>query len=188
MTDDSTASTQQGTLAALMDALEFSPDDLEANREGKLSIMQDWRMRTRRRRSIAMGVALVLIFAFIASLLIFYGGREDSVILTIVGIGVTLCSAAITGVLGRYWLRLTADIRGGGVTTLTGELERVLRPVSRRVITYMVRVDGAEMFVSRQAFEAFVHEGRYALHRAPYTGALLTAEPLDGDLSEKVGA
>lgn len=161
----------------LMQALGFTPDDLAANRAGKLSAMQDYVLRVRRRRSIGVGVLVLLFNVFIASLLIFIGSRDGgSVILTLLGIGVTICSAALMGLFTRYWLRLSADIRGGTVQTATGPLERVIKPVSRSVVNYMIRVEAVEVFISKEAFEVFEHEQPYTLYRAPYTGMLLSAE------------
>lgn len=161
----------------LMQVLGFTPDDLNANRAGKLSEMQHYRLRVRRRRSVGIGVLVLLFTVFVASLLIFMGSRADgSAILTLVGIGVTICSAALMGVFMRHWLRLSGDIRGGMIQTTTGELERVIKPVSRRVLNYMIRVGEAEVFVSKEAFQVFEHEGHYTLYRAPYTGTLLSAE------------
>lgn len=160
-----------------MPALRFNETDLSANREGRLSEVQAYRLRVRRQRSILSGVALTLAAALIATLFLFAGRRGDNLILTFVGIGVTLCSAAITGIFSRYWLRLTADIQGDRVQVLRGTLERVIRPVTRRAVNYVVRVGEAEMSVSQEAFEAFEHQGRYVLYRAPYSGMLLAAEP-----------
>jgi hypothetical protein len=166
--------------ALLMQALGFASDDLAANRAGQLSEMQHYLFRVKRRRSIAIGALIVLVCVFIASLLVFMGGREDgSAILTLIGIGVTICSAAIMGVFARYWMRLTVDIQNKSVQAYSGKLERVIKPVNRRVMNYMIRVDGAETFVSKEAFETFDHLIDYTIYRAPSTGTLLSAERLD---------
>jgi hypothetical protein len=154
---------------------EFSADDLEANRGGQLSEMQHYRLRVRRQRTALIGIAVVMVLAFLAALCI-YGGRDGSTILTLIGMGITLCSAAITGVLGRYWLRLNADIQGNKVDALNGTLERVLKPVNKRVITYVVRLNGASFTLSKEAFMLFEHEKSYTLYRTPYTGTLVSAE------------
>lgn len=154
---------------------EFSAEDLETNRGGQLSEMQHYRLRIRRQRTALISIAVVLVLAFLAALCI-YGGRDGSPILTFIGIGITLCSAAITGILGRSWLRLNADIRGNRVDALNGTLERVLKPVNKRVITYVLRVNGASFTVSKEAFILFEHEKPYTLYRTPYTGTLVSAE------------
>ncbi|GAB4513993.1 MAG: hypothetical protein OHK0046_15450 [Anaerolineae bacterium] len=161
----------------LMRELGFSPQDLEANRAGQLSEMQHYRLRLRRSRSMWTGVAVLLLAVFIASLLIFIGGN-GSPILTLIGIGVTICAAAMMGMFTRYWFRLTTDIQAGTVEAYQGELERVIKPVTRRVLNYLIRVDGAEVYVSKDAFELFEHKQPYALYRTRHTGTLLAVERL----------
>lgn len=160
----------------LQQALNFSDDDLNANRNGALSEMQMYQLRVQRRRGIFTGVLILLVVALIATLFIFFGGQNDSPILTVIGIGITLCNAALTGIFGRYWLRLTGDIRRGEVNALQGELVRVVKPVTRRVANTLIRIDEVELLVNRTTFDAFQHKQRYILYRAPYTGILLSAE------------
>lgn len=174
------AQTQSSELSPLMRELRFNPDDLLANRNGQLSEMQQYELRVRRRRSILVGLFFVIVVAFIATLLIFMGSQEGgSPILSLIGIGLTICSAALMGNFARYWFRLTADIRTTQIHSTTGELERIIKPVTRRVLNYMVRVGEDEVFVSKEAFELFEHQQVYTLYRAPYTGTLLSVEPIN---------
>ena len=162
---------------ALMRALGFTADDLAANRAGQLSEMQLYWLRVRRRRSIFTGLIIILVLVFIASLFIFLGQREGgSIILAFIGIGLMLCNAALVGVFARHWLRLSADLREKSVQTTTGPLERVIKPVGRRVLNYAIRVDDIELFVSKEVFDIFVHQAPYTIYRASYTGALLSVE------------
>jgi hypothetical protein len=163
---------------ALSSALAFSPDDLDANRQGSLSEMQHYRLRVRRRRSIATGLMILMAAVLISTLLLFFGSR-GSAILSLIGIGTTLCSAAIVGIFTRYWMRLGADIQTRQVSASSGELERIIKPVTRRVVNYMIRLDQSEVFVSKEAFDAFHHLRSYTIYRARYTGILLSAEPAD---------
>lgn len=159
----------------LMRELEFTADDLAANRAGQLSGVQIDRLRVRRKRSIMIGIVIIVVLAFIASLCIF-SGMQGSAVLLIIGIGLTLVSAVITGTFARYWMRLSADIRENTVSAFTGQLERVVKPVNQRVVTYLLRVGGAEFVVNKEQFKAFGHEAPYTLYRAKYTGTLLSAE------------
>ncbi len=162
----------------LMQALDFTAADLDANRAGQLSEMQVYRLRVRRRRTELLGALLVLVSALLATAFIFTGNRNDSPVLLLVGIGVTICAAMFTGTFLRHWLRLNADINSGTVLVQSGKLERVLKPVNRRVINYLIRVDTAEIAVTKEAFTAFEHEAPYRLYRARYTGTLLAGEKL----------
>lgn len=165
--------------AVLMRLLNFAPDDLIANRAGNMSELQRYTLRVRRRRAIIIGLAIIFTVAFIASLLIFLGAQRDSLILRFIGIGLALCNVMLGWVFARHWIRLTTDIRTGHVQTARGPLERVIKPVNRRVMNYMIRVESAEVFVPKEAFDVFAHRISYALYRAPATGMLLAAERLE---------
>ncbi|MBK9122050.1 MAG: hypothetical protein IPM16_02870 [Chloroflexi bacterium] len=160
---------------ALMRELEFTLDDLSANRTGKLSEMQLDRLRLRRQRSILTGTGIVVALAFAASLCLF-GGLRGSAILTVIGLGLTVCATVVMSTFARYWLRLSADIREGTTSIFSGPLERVVKPVNRRIVTYLLRVGGAEFSVTKDVFKLFDHEKKYALYRAKFSGLLLSAE------------
>lgn len=164
----------------LSQLLNFTPDDLVMNREGKLSEMQEYRLRVRRRRTEILGILLVLAGALIATGCIYLGNHNDSPIMTLVGIGITICSSALTGVFVRFWLRVSEDIRSGKVLIHSGTLERVLKPVNRRIMTYIIRVDQAEVAIDKETFIAFEHGAPYRIYRAPYSGSLLAAEKISG--------
>jgi len=161
----------------LQQTLNFSGDDLTANRDGSLSEIQHYNMRVRRRRSLLVGMGLMVVFAFIATLFIYQGVQSGgSDILIFIGIGVTICNAAMLGIFGRYWMRLTADIRSQTVVAASGALERVVKPINRTVWNYLIRVEETEVYVSKETFEAFEHKIPYTLYLARYTGTLLSAE------------
>lgn len=156
--------------------LDFSDEDLAVNREGKISEAQDYRLRVRRMWTIILGGGIMLVLIIIATLFIFFGRHNASAILFIAGVGLTICSAAIMGVITRHYLRLNTDIDKGEIHVISGKLERVLKPINRRTITYILRVNGTDIVVSREAFKLFEHDKHYTLYRTPYTGILLAAE------------
>lgn len=164
--------------ADLMSLLRFSPDDLESNREGRLSEMQQYYLRVRRQRAILIGLGGILVTAFVATLFIFLGQQDDSLILNVIGVGITVCGAAITGVFARYWMRLSADIHRGEIAVVRGEIERVLKPINKQIITYILRIGRVEVAVSKETFKAFEHGKSYILYRTPHSGLLLAAEPM----------
>jgi hypothetical protein len=160
-------------------ALEFSPDDLEANRAGHLSEMQNYHLRVKRQRSIFIGLALIFVMAFIATLCIFVGQRSDSSVLMIIGIGVTIISAAMTGVFARYWMRVSSDIGENKVLAISGKIELVAKVHVRfRTVTYFLRIGQTELMVPKEIFNAFEQGKTYRLYRTPYSGMLLSAEQL----------
>lgn len=162
---------------ALMREFDFTLDDLAANRSGRLSEVQLYRLRLRRMRSVAAGLAVLLVMALAASLCIFGGARGSSILL-VIGLCLTVVAAVVMSTFARHWLRLSADIREGIASSFAGKLERIVKPVNRRIATYLLRVGGAEFSVSKDAFRVFEHEGMYTLYRAKFTGALLSAEKL----------
>jgi hypothetical protein len=139
--------------------------------------MQEYQLRVRRRRAEIVGVLVVLSGVLLATALIYFSRHGGSAFLFLIGVALTICCAAITGAVGRFWLRLNADINGHRVLVNSGTLERVLKPVNRQVMTYILRVDGAEVAVTKDVFKLFEHEHAYTLYRAPYSGTLLSAEP-----------
>ncbi len=156
--------------------LDFDSNDLAANRNGQLSERQLERLRGRRRASVIAAMAIVLVAAAVAALFIFWGQVSSSAVLMIVGVGVTLVAAAISGIFARYWMRLTADIDSGAAQVLTGDLERVLKPISRRSATYVLRIGGQDIATSKETFKAFKHNAPYRLYITKYSRVLLSAE------------
>jgi hypothetical protein len=167
----------------LMRALEFTPEDLAANRDGQLSARQREAMHTRRTRLIMIGLAAALVGAVAAALCLQFGRRSDAPILTIIGIGLTVLDALLIGVFGRQIMRLNADLRGGAVKRACGEAVLTVRVITRRASLYIVRVGDSsdpahyvESAVSLPTFEAFRERKPYCVYSAPHSGTLLSAE------------
>lgn len=162
---------------SLSQVLYFSDADLLANREGRLSDAQIQTLHRRKTRLMMIGMMIAIGLAFIATLFIFLGAKPDnSAILTIIGIGLTVCNALMVGVIFRQWLKVNSDVSGNRVDIITGKLERVLKPINRRVMNYMIRVQNTETYVPKEVFIAFTHGESYTIYRTPYTGILLSAE------------
>ncbi len=163
--------------ASLAQVLYFSDADLSANREGHLSESQIQTLQRRKTRLMMIGAMIFIGLAFVATLFIFLGTKpENSSILTIIGIGLTICNALMVGIIFRQWLKVNSDVAGKRVDIITGKLERVLKPINRRVINYMIRIQQTETYVPKDVFIAFTHGDSYTLYRTPYTGILLSAE------------
>lgn len=160
----------------LMPLFQFSMLDLEANRAGKLSIHQCERLQKLQTRSLIMGGVGFFLFAFIATLLIFMGQQNQSFILSFVGVMLTVCNAIFVGMVARYWLRLSADLRAGTVEIMDGILERILH-ANGRGSNYIVRVAGKNFPVNKEQFKAFRHEVSYRFYLAAHSGILFSAEP-----------
>ena len=160
-----------------MTALHFSPVDLEANRQGALSEGQVERMKGIRRRNILIATAIFVGLVITATILIFVGRLNGSTILSFAGAILVAVNAILIGTGGRSYMRVGNDLRAGNVEVLAGEVERVLRR-GRSGDNYLLRIDGADLYVSRHVFMGFDHEAGYRIYRTSHSGVLLSAEPI----------
>lgn len=162
---------------ALMPVLNFTDDDLRANREGHLSERQHYRLLSLRRRSIQIGVGTLVTLIFITTTVLYLGWLNSSTILNVLGTGLIVINAVMVGMFGRHWMRLTGDLNKREVAIVEGAMERVVRP-QRRVNSYLLRIGDAEFSVNKDTFRLFRHETPYRLYVAPYANILLAAEPI----------
>ncbi len=163
--------------SALPAALRFSTEDLEANRQGLLSPAQIARMISIRQRR--MLIAAVLFFALVlaATILIYVGQLNRNAILFGAGAALTVINAILVGRAGRDYMSVGRDLRRCQVEVLTGNVERVLRR-GRASDNYLLRINGAELTVTKEVFVGFGHESPYRIYRASVSRTLLSAEPI----------
>lgn len=160
----------------LMPLLHFTLADLEANRGGRLSPGQQVRLKQLQTRLVFIGAAVFIGLAFLATVFLFVGQTGGAAILSLTGAGLTGINALAIGLFARQWLRLSADLRTDGVVTISGTLERILRPTGR-VHHYILRVSGEEVVVNKDTFKVFQHDAPYHLYRTRHSRILLSAEP-----------
>lgn len=165
------------TQTDVMTALGYGADDLAENRAGRLSAAQRERLQRSARRALLIGALIVIGIGLAATVLLYLGRVSDSTILNIVGIALTVVNAVIVVVIAQNRGRITADLRAGTVSALTGTLTRTVRVQSRLVI-YLLKVENQEIQVSRVVFAAFTDGGRYRLYRTPASKTLVGAEAL----------
>jgi hypothetical protein len=158
-------------------ALGFTADDLAANRAGQLSAAQDARLRQAWRRQLIVTVSLVIALMFGATFALFFGQRNDSAVLSFIGILLTVINAGVVGLAAQAYLRVNGDRARGGVLATSGAITRTLRVVSGRVTVCVIKLGGDEVIVSKPVFNAFEEGGRYTLYRTPISKTLLSAEP-----------
>ncbi len=159
-----------------MQPLDFTRADLEANQNGQLGANQRDRLRGLQRRALLVGSAGFVAFALSATTFIYFGQVNDALILSLIGMFLTLLNALFVGIFGRQWMRLQSDLRTNSVEVLSGTLERVVK-ASGRANNFMLRVDDAEFYVKKETFNLFRHEQPYHFYRAPHSQVLLAAEP-----------
>ncbi|MCC6802480.1 MAG: hypothetical protein IT319_06325 [Anaerolineae bacterium] len=162
--------------AALADVLNFSAEDLAANRAGNLSNSQKARLARGWQRTVGIIVGLVVGFGLLATILLFLGQRNESPILSIIGVIITVVNAVLVGLGAQSYLRTTSDLRGGRVAVLDGVVSHTIR-VTGRAATYILKVDAQEIIVPKVVFFAFEESKPYRLYRAPASRTLLSAEP-----------
>ena len=156
-------------------ALGFSASDLEANRRGALNHSQKERMKHIRRRNTLIATALFIALALGATILFYLGQLNRSLILYGAGAILTLVNAFTLSRAGRSYMRIGGDLQTGQVEVLTGEVERVLRR-GNATDSYMLRIDGVELSVTKDVFSGFQHMAPYRIYRAGVSRILLSAE------------
>ena len=157
-------------------ALGFTTADLDANRMGKLSLSQIDHLKQIRRRKTLAAAALFAVLVLGATILVYFGQVNRSLILSGAGAILTLVNAIGVGRAGRAYMRVGGDLRSGQVEALVGDVERVLRR-GRAIDSFLLRINGAELTVSRDVFMGFRHEASYRIYRTGYSRLLLSAEP-----------
>ena len=162
---------------ALMAALQFNSVDLEANRQGRLSPAQMRRIKQARQRHLLIAAALFVVFVIGATVFLYAGQLADNRILSGAGGALIVMNALLLGIAGRGAMRMNGDLGSGGVESLAGEVERVLRR-GRQSDSFLLRIDGADLPVTKDIFLGFAHERPYRIYRARRSGRLLSAEAL----------
>ncbi len=160
----------------LAEALNFSDDDLAANRQGRLSEAQKKRLLRGWRRTLWIVITLVILFGLIATIMIFLGQRNSSPILTVIGVIVTIINATIVGLAAQSYLRTSSDVGAGKIATIDGVVTHTIR-VSGRAATYVLKLDAQEIVVPKPVFFAIEDRKSYRFYRAPASKTLLAAEP-----------
>ncbi len=163
--------------SGLMAALQFTGSDLAANRQGRLSPAQAARIQRTRRRQLFLAVILFIFFVIGATILLFAGQREGNPILTGAGGALIAMNALLVGLVGRGSMRVGSDLRAGSVEALAGEVERVLRR-GRQGDSYLLRINGDDLRVTKEIFLGFRHECPYRIYRTKGSRMLLSAEAI----------
>jgi len=157
-------------------ALGFTAADLDANRMGKLSHGQIEHLKNVRRRKTLAAAALFAALVLAATILVYFGQVNRSLILLGAGAALTLVNAVGIGRAGRAYMKVGGDLRSGQVEALVGDVERVLRR-GRAIDSFLLRINGAELNVTKDVFLGFRHEAPYRIYRTSYSRHLLSAEP-----------
>jgi hypothetical protein len=160
----------------LMKALDFTIDDIRANRRRQLSERQRRRLRRLQGRAVLIGGAVFLLLAFTASLLIYLGQRGQQPLLSALGVLTTVLNAITIGFSARSFYRLEADLRAAEPLEIyEGIVERVIRPYGR-VNNYVLRLADQEFSVTREVFNQFRHREGYAIYATQHSNLIMSSE------------
>jgi len=166
-----------GDSGALRAALGFTSADLHANRRGVLSSAQCARIKRIRLRNTFLATSIFSALVLAATALIYLGQLKGSLILSSAGAALVLINAIVIGRAGRAYMVVSRDLRAGKAAILTGEVERVLRR-GRAGDSYLLRISGVELNVTREVFVGFEHNANYNIYRTSFSRLLLSAEPV----------
>lgn len=161
---------------SLMQPLQFTEADLIANRQGHLGDNQRERLHSLQIRALIVGTIGFFAFALIATVFLFFGSENSLLIMTLIGIFITICNAIFVGMFARQYMRLRADLSSGEIDILEGQLERVVIP-NGRMNNFLLRIEGEEFYVKKDLFKLFRHDVHYAFYRTVHSHVLLSAEP-----------
>lgn len=162
----------------LMQALQYTGDDLKANQQGRIGPFQAVRIKRTLNRWLAVG-ALILCFGVLgATSLLYLGAINQSSGLTLTGVTLTILNAIVVGLMAQSWFRTRADLQQPPLVQ-QGMLHRIVRATKNgRLAGYVVRLDGVpgEINVNKQVFNALTEGASYRLYRAAGSRTLLSAE------------
>jgi hypothetical protein len=151
---------------ALQTALDFTSDDLEANRDGRLSTAQ-----IRRFRGMAITPGLVLLTGIVSAL---YGAaliyREN---VGLLAVSLLFFGGIFGGAAYSRLLSVVRVLREPDITPLTGKLRKDQDDDSG---AYQLHLDDETVIVPEAVYQA-LHAGRvYTLYYLPEVDRVLSAE------------
>lgn len=160
-----------------MTALNFTADDLAANRAGHLSDRQRAYLTLDRRKNAILGAVVEAALVVSVTALLFVGLRDANTILTVLGGMLLLLNTALSLFFVLNWVRTSNDLKTGETETVEGPAQHVVRQAGQ-VQAASVRIgDTVEVPTADvEAFKAFEPGAVYRLYRTTHTRRLLSAE------------
>jgi len=162
----------------LMDVLSFTTDDLEANREGKLSQRQRQYLSVDRRKNAMLGAAVVVGLVMATVLMLLYGINQSSRILQALGVMLLFFNFTLTWLFGVNWVRTTYDLRTNRVEIVEGKAQHVIRQFGRAKAGSVRIGDVVEIPTDADTFTIFEPSTTYRLYRTSHSQRLLSVEKL----------
>ncbi|MBZ0293784.1 MAG: hypothetical protein K8L99_14550 [Anaerolineae bacterium] len=164
----------------LMNALDFTPQELEANKEGYLTKRQRHRLSDERSfwrffdRLIKAASPILIILAALDGIRIGDTISSRAVIISL------MCIITFTLLLyiGTRWRKLDKDLSKGDVTAVEG-IVKLTRFRKRNGMAYRIYIHQEYFDVPGHIYIAFEQGKSYALYFTPHSRTLISAEQLN---------
>jgi hypothetical protein len=162
----------------LMEALDFTDEDLAANREGYLTKRQLLRL-SQRQNSWTMGVVLAAIGSvFLCAFAIMDGIRIGDTVSSRVGI-IGLIAILAGGFVLYTWTkgaRFAVDLRQGELEAVEGRVALDVISQGSSGNAYTVQIEDRTFAINKPIFLAFKNGDPYRIYYAPHSRTILSAE------------
>ncbi len=160
----------------LMNALNFTPDDLAANRRGRYTLRQ------RDQLIQALGSILPITALFFLLGLLFFAADTSlefyQHIMSSQSVGLTLVGFALFIAI-RYWFPLILDLLSGEVTTVTGLAQPSYGLYRGRLnVEYYLKIDIKTFHIQWETYQV-IDSHRYSVYYTPCSMRILSAERLE---------
>lgn len=162
----------------LMEAIGFTEEDLEANRQGYLTKKQCVHLNKERSKwltysLVAAGVGFYFIVRILLDDIPFYVTVPNKVPI----IGIILVFAGTTAT-HFFWKsrRFGTDLRNGETNFTEGRVQLDVDNAGRRDMYYTLAIQDIVFRVKKRAFLAFKNGDPYCIYYAPHSKTILSAE------------
>jgi hypothetical protein len=158
---------------ALATTLNFTEDDLKANREGRLSAAQQGRLRSQVIFGIVGAALMVLVLLGVGLWIVALGSWWVASAFFTLALLIFVLNRSGRGKFGE-------EVRAGAVALAAGEITLTANEVSNPnggVTEYLLTVNGESFVIPRDAFIAFEDNAVYRVYYLPHSRIVLAAEP-----------
>lgn len=178
MSTDTTQTPLPSTyIGRLQEAIRFSDADAAINRTGQISGAQKKRLERAWTRLFLVGASGVFAIILAATFAFYMAQRQNSAVMQIMGIALTVFNAFLLGKLAQSRMRVNGDVRGVVIRS-EGVIRHTVR-VTGRSANYLLEINGERLLVEKPVFFAFDDGKRYALYRTAVSQTLVSAEKLE---------
>ncbi len=161
---------------ALMQAIGFTEEDLEANREGQLSQRQRDEIKRLRMTWYGIKIICVVISPIVLILLIlplFDSRTNKSGLFIFIAMAVTVLGYSAYYAMER-WNQYRKDLAENRTAVIEGRVK--IKVFHYKEPKYKISIEDVRFEVSKEIFLTFKNGDPYIIYYAPYSNKLLSAE------------